>query len=121
MKTEKQLPQAIECEESLLAYCLLGGAREVAELLGPEDFYRIGHQKIFKAICEMVKQGLTVDLSALAIALKDSGEQEGAPTPINRKIPFGNCMFQKDIRSLTSPVFTWIDQVLSLRPAPVSL
>lgn len=76
MKTDSMLPQAVEYEESLLVDCLLGNASEVVELLGPEDFYRIGHQKIFKVVCEMVKKGIEVDAPSLVMALKDSGQIE---------------------------------------------
>lgn len=73
----KQLPpQALEYEESLIASCLLGDAPQIVELLGPEDFYRIGHQKVFKAISAMVKKGVDVELPSLVMALKDSGQLE---------------------------------------------
>lgn len=77
MKTEKaikQLPQAIEYEESIIVSCMMGDADQIAELLTPGDFYRTAHQKIYSASCKMVKQGLTVDLPGLSMALKDSGQ-----------------------------------------------
>ena len=75
MKTET-LPQAIEAEESILASCFFGHAEQVAEILKPEDFYSIRHQKIFEAVVTLTKKGVVADLPALTMELQESGKLE---------------------------------------------
>ncbi len=73
----KILPQALELEESILASCLLGNGNEVINYLQPKDFYKTAHQQIFSTVCDLVKQGVEVDLPLTADALKKAGKLEG--------------------------------------------
>ena len=51
-------PQNIEAEISLLGSLLLDGGiiDEVADMLGPEDFYKREHQIIYEAIINLFNQ-----------------------------------------------------------------
>lgn len=78
MKTDLSLkyvpPQALEFEEAILASCFLGRASQTVELLKPEDFYIVSHQKIFTAIRELVDKKIQIELSLVVNALRDSGQ-----------------------------------------------
>lgn len=78
MKTEYQKlpPQCIEAEESILATALLGKARDISELLEPDEFYRTAHQKIFRAITELVESDTEVDLTMVVSRLRDQNKLE---------------------------------------------
>jgi len=67
-------PQALELEESVLASCLLGDGNDIVNYLRPEDFYRSAHQQIFSIVCDLVEQGVEVDLPLMADALKKAGK-----------------------------------------------
>jgi len=68
---DKPLPQANEYEESVLSSCFRDDAEEITDLLVPEDFNRTSHQKIFKAICELQKKGVDVNLVSVVDKLTD--------------------------------------------------
>jgi len=66
MDNLKILPQSIDFEESVLSSCLVGDTEEIVDLLLPADFYRTAHQKIFKAIIELYKDDIDVNLISVA-------------------------------------------------------
>jgi len=71
-------PQNIEAEESILSAILIDNDAllDVIEALGPEDFYRTGHQKIYEAITDLFDKAEPVDLVTLANKLKEKGQLE---------------------------------------------
>ncbi len=71
-------PQNIEAEESIISAILIDNDAllDVIEALGPEDFYRTAHQKIYTAITDLFDKAEPVDLVTLANKLKEKGELE---------------------------------------------
>lgn len=69
----KQLPQSIDYEESILASCMTGDAQEIVDLLYHSDFYRTSHQHIFKAITELCKKGIEINLVSVVDKLQEDG------------------------------------------------
>ena len=71
-------PQNIEAEESIISAVLIDNDAllDVIEVLGPEDFYRTAHQKIYAAISDLFDKAEPVDLVTLANKLKEKGELE---------------------------------------------
>jgi replicative DNA helicase len=65
-------PQAIEVEESVLAFCLLNNQSSVIESLDPEDFYKTAHSIIFKSMVSLYAQSEPIDLASLANHLRQS-------------------------------------------------
>jgi len=70
MQIDQLPPQAIEIEQSLLASCLHGDADEVAEVVRVSDFCRAGHQTIYRAVLDLLKEKAPVDLLTLTDALR---------------------------------------------------
>jgi len=68
-------PQSLEAEESLLSAILIDNQTllEVIEILGPEDFYKSAHQKIFSATLSLFSNSEPVDLVTLTNQLRDNG------------------------------------------------
>lgn len=71
-------PQSIEAEESLFSAILIdnNALLEVIEVLSPNDFYKIAHQKIYSSILDLFNKNEPVDLVTLANALKEQGRIE---------------------------------------------
>jgi replicative DNA helicase len=71
-------PQNIEAEESVISAILIDNDAllDVIETLGPEDFYRTAHQKIYAAITDLFDKAEPVDLVTLANKLKEKGQLE---------------------------------------------
>jgi len=71
-------PQNIEAEGSIISAILIDNDAllDVIEALGPEDFYRTAHQKIYAAITDLFDKAEPVDLVTLANKLKEKGELE---------------------------------------------
>jgi replicative DNA helicase len=71
-------PQNIEAEGSIISAILIDNDAllDVIETLGPEDFYRSAHQKIFAAITDLFDKAEPIDLVTLANKLKEKGELE---------------------------------------------
>ena len=69
-------PQSLEAEESVLGGILLDNTTldRVVEWLGPDDFYRGNHQKIFSAILHLSQRNEPADLITLTEALRAAGE-----------------------------------------------
>jgi replicative DNA helicase len=71
-------PQNIEAEESIISAILIDNDAllDVIETLGPEDFYRTAHQKIYEAVIDLFDKAEPVDLVTLANKLKEKGQLE---------------------------------------------
>lgn len=71
-------PQNLEVEEAILTLCMLSPSEvdDICDLLKPEDFYRVGNQKIFKAISDMAVKKISPDLPALTNHLRDKKQLE---------------------------------------------
>jgi len=75
---ERVPPQNIEAEQSVLGAILLDNdaINKALEILGPEDFYREAHKKIFMRMCELSEKNEAIDLITLTEALKKNNEIE---------------------------------------------
>ena len=73
-------PQNLEAEQSVLGAVLLSDtalpALIIDERLQPEDFYREGHERIYRAMLELHTLGEPVDALTLVEHLKQSGQLE---------------------------------------------
>jgi len=76
----RSLPQSIEAEQSVIGSMIIDKSAivQVAEKLEENDFYRDGHKIIFKAIFEMFKNDIAVDLITLLEYLKSNDLLEKA-------------------------------------------
>jgi replicative DNA helicase len=76
----KQIPQNIEAEQSVLAACILNqdAIDEVATKLIPESFFRPAHQIIFQSMLNIHARNLPIDQISLAENLRASGQLEAA-------------------------------------------
>jgi replicative DNA helicase len=72
----KQIPQNIEAEQSVLAACMLSpdALEEILIKLKPENFYRPAHRIIFEAICDLNARRIPVDQISLADTLRANGQ-----------------------------------------------
>ncbi len=68
-------PHNLEAEESLLSAILIDNTMlpDILELLGPDDFYKGAHQKIFSAVIDLFDRDEPVDLVTLANLLNEQG------------------------------------------------
>ena len=75
-------PQNLEAEQSVLGAVLLSDtalpALIIDERLQPEDFYREGHGRIYRAMLDLHTVGEPVDALTLVEHLKQAGELEAA-------------------------------------------
>ncbi len=73
-------PFSLEAEQSVLGGLMLDNStwREVADILGPEDFYRHNHQRIFRAIRHLAKNHQPFDLITLGDTLYKEGKLDEA-------------------------------------------
>lgn len=76
----RSLPQSIEAEQSVIGSMIIdkSAIAQVAEKLTEDDFYRDGHKVIYKAIFEMFKNDMAVDLVTLLEYLKSTDQLEKA-------------------------------------------
>jgi len=88
MQTDRLPPQAIEAEESILAYCLLYDPSDVLDTISPDDFYKTTHKEIFKAISNLKKQDVTPELVTVVNELRksESLERVGGAAYISRLV-----------------------------------
>ncbi len=72
---EKIPPQSLEAEMSFLGSVLIDkdAMLKVADLVGPEDFYKDSHGKIFETILELYGRNEPVDLLTLSNRLNEKG------------------------------------------------
>lgn len=64
MKENLELPQAIDMEKQLLCAMLLKEGKvvpKVCNILDADDFYRVEHKIIFRAISRLYAKGLPID------------------------------------------------------------
>ena len=75
---QKIPPQSIEAEASILSAILLDNSTllDVLEILLPDDFYRMAHQKIFGGISQLFSKAEPVDLVTLTSWLRDKNQLE---------------------------------------------
>ena len=82
----RSLPQSIEAEQSVIGSMIIDkhAIAKVMENLEEEDFYRDGHKVIFRAILDMFKNDIAVDLLTVLEHLKstDMLEKSGGVTYI---------------------------------------
>ena len=78
--SQRQIPQNIEAEQSVLAACMLNrdAIDEVAIRLTPKSFFRPAHQIIFEGMMDLHARNLPVDQISLAENLRASGQLEAA-------------------------------------------
>jgi replicative DNA helicase len=71
-------PQNLEAEQSVLGAVLLDNTAmaKAMELLTEEDFYRIAHRRIFRAMLELSEAGEVIDQITLTERMKTKGELE---------------------------------------------
>jgi replicative DNA helicase len=78
MPVEYLPPQDAEAEASCLSSVLLSkdALIKVIEILQPEDFYLDAHRSIFKAIHDLERKNLPIDLITVKQRLQDLGQLE---------------------------------------------
>ena len=76
----RSLPQSIEAEQSVIGSMIIdkNAIAKVLEALNEEDFYRDGHKVIYKAILEMFRNDMAIDLLTLLEYLKSTDMLERA-------------------------------------------
>jgi len=79
-----QAPASPEAEMSVLGALLLRpeGIDEVANILGPWDFYKVVHRQIYAAILDLHSALVPVDLVSVSEYLRDRGLLEGVGGPV---------------------------------------
>ncbi len=87
-KTRSRVPpQNIEAEQSLLAGILIdpGAMDKVADIVGPEDFYRDAHGKVYELMAGLYNAGDAIDIISVSSLAKDRGflEAIGGVTYLN--------------------------------------
>lgn len=72
-------PQDIEAEQSVLGAVMIdkNSLAKVADVLLPEDFYRLNHQKIYTVMIELFSKNEPIDILTVSSRLKEKGELEG--------------------------------------------
>ena len=68
----KMPPQSAEVEESVLGAMLLGSqaVNDAIDILQPESFYKVEHQKIFSAILQLFGDTETIDILTVSEKLR---------------------------------------------------
>ena len=72
-------PQNVEAEQAVLGAVLLDNQAlyKALEIIGPDEFYRPAHRRIFEAMIELSEQSQVVDLVTLTDHLQRAGTLEG--------------------------------------------
>lgn len=72
-------PQNIEAEQAVLGAILLDNQAlyKALEIIGPDEFYRPAHRRIFEAMIELSEQNQVIDLVTLTDHLQHVGALEG--------------------------------------------
>ena len=78
MDIERVPPNSIEAERAVLGAILLNNDALSSVHLRADQFYRTGHQEIFKAMNSMDAKGMPIDIITLSDALKESGALDRA-------------------------------------------
>ena len=73
-------PYSAEAEQSVLGGLMLDNQRwdQVADRVSPEDFYRVEHQKIFRAVASLCDAGSPADVVTVSEWLEKNGDLETA-------------------------------------------
>lgn len=76
--TDRMPPQNIEAEQSVLGSLMIDkdAIIKVADLIAPEDFYKDGHGKIFKAMIYLYENHEPIDILSLSNRLKEKEQLE---------------------------------------------
>lgn len=81
-------PNAVELEDAVLGALMLESEAltDVVEILKPESFYKIEHQKIFEAIMDLFSNSEPIDILTVTSWLKKAGmlEMVGGPYYISK-------------------------------------
>lgn len=77
-------PANPEAEQSVLGAILVRPEvmDRIADVVGPEDFYREAHSRIYKAMLDLYGKGEPVDLVTVNALLKERGQLEGVGGPV---------------------------------------
>jgi replicative DNA helicase len=77
-------PANPEAEQSVLGAILVRPEvmDRIADLIGPEDFYREAHGRIYRAMLDLYGRGEPVDLVTVSALLKERGQLEGVGGPV---------------------------------------
>ncbi len=77
--TLKLPPQNVEAEQAVLGAILLDNQAlyKALEVIGPDEFYRPAHRRIFEAMIELSEQNQVVDLVTLTDHLQHAGTLDG--------------------------------------------
>ncbi|PIT88183.1 MAG: replicative DNA helicase [Candidatus Magasanikbacteria bacterium CG10_big_fil_rev_8_21_14_0_10_36_32] len=75
---EKIPPQSLEAEMSLLGSVLIDkdAMLKIADIVGPEDFYKTAHMKIFETIIELYERNEPIDLLTVSNRLEEKNNLE---------------------------------------------
>jgi replicative DNA helicase len=79
MKENLELPQAIDMEKQLLCAMLLKDGKlvpKVCNILDADDFYRVEHKIIVRAISRLYAKGLPIDYLAVEEELRKSNDSQ---------------------------------------------
>jgi replicative DNA helicase len=68
------MPHSIEAEQAVLGSILLSQKIDGTERLHPDDFFRVDHAAIFRAIIILAQQGKPIDLVSVTSKLQDNNE-----------------------------------------------
>lgn len=79
-------PYSLEAEQSVIGSCLIDkeASRKATSLLSSSDFYMEEHALIFKAIKDLVGEGVPPDIVSVANKLKDNLKSVGGITYLSR-------------------------------------
>src|SRR5947209_3034583 len=78
---ERIPPQALDAEQAVLGCMMIDGSRSieiVRDILGPEDFYRDAHRRIFEAIVHLDDTNEPADILTVANELERVGSLDQA-------------------------------------------
>ncbi|HVN95644.1 MAG TPA: replicative DNA helicase [Syntrophorhabdaceae bacterium] len=77
--TSRVPPQNIEAEQSLLGGVLVDAEaiNKVADIVGPADFYRDAHGKIYEMMLDLYERNDAIDLITVSSLARDKGILEG--------------------------------------------
>ena len=80
MSLDRLPPQSIEAEQSVLGALLIDrdAVVEVAEILRPDDFYRVQHAEIYGAVLDLYERREPVDIVTVSEALERRDQLEHA-------------------------------------------
>jgi replicative DNA helicase len=81
--TDRTLPHSLEAEQSVLGAILLhnDAFNHAAEILGPADFFRDAHRRIYEKMIRLSERGDAIDLVTLKEELGRSGELDDSGGP----------------------------------------